>query len=177
MPPHLGLIESTDAGETWKPLALQGQADFHILEQVHNDLYAYDATSGRLLVIQDWNSFDEVTRLPLLSITQHPEQANPLLGTTYRGRLVEIEPDTGATNPLPGPPIALVDTTREGDLVGIDPAGTVQVSVDAGRSWTPRGEIGGQPAALTITDSEWYAATEDHAFRSDDGGTTWTEVL
>lgn len=118
-----------------------------------------------------------MTRLPLLSITQHPEQANPLLGTTYRGRLVEIEPDTGATNPLPGPPIALVDTTREGDLVGIDPAGTVQVSVDAGRSWTPRGGIGGQPAALTITDSEWYAATEDHAFRSDDGGTTWTEVL
>jgi outer membrane protein assembly factor BamB len=176
LPPHLGLIESTDAGETWQPLALQGEADFHILEQVGEDLYAYDATSGRLLVTQDRESFDEVARLPLISITADPDDSNTLLGTTNQGQLIEIDAATGAAKELPGPPVVFLDTTPEGDLVGIAPEGTIQVSNDAGKTWKTRGEIGGQPAAFIITDGEWYAATQDQVFRSDDGD-TWTRIL
>ncbi len=177
LPPHLGLIESTDAGETWQPLALQGEADFHILEQVGKDLYAYDATSGRLLVTQDKKSFTEVAQLPLLSITANPEESNRLLGTTNQGQLMKIDPTTGATTELPGPTLVLIDTTPEGDLVGIDPAGTIQVSDDAGGTWKRRGKIGGQPAAFSIIDGEWYAATQDQVFQSVDDGDTWTKIL
>jgi len=177
LPPHLGLIESTDAGETWQPLALQGEADFHILEQVGDALYAYDATSGRLLVTQDRKSFDAVAQLPLLSITEHPAESNTLLGTTNQGQLVEIDPDTGATTQLPGPTLVLLDTTPDGDVVGIDPQGTIQVKDAASQTWKQRGEIGGQPAAFIITDDRWYAATQDQVFRSDDDGATWTRTL
>jgi hypothetical protein len=31
LPPLLGLIESRDAGETWKPISLLGKVDFHAL--------------------------------------------------------------------------------------------------------------------------------------------------
>jgi hypothetical protein len=177
LPPHLGLIESTDAGETWQPLALQGEADFHILEQVGDDLYAYDATSGRLLVTQDRKSFEQVAQLPLLSITADPNESNTLLATTNEGELIEIDAHTGAAKELPGPLLVLLDTTPEGDIVGIDPAGTIQVSDDAGEAWTPQGQIGGQPAAFSITDGEWYAATQDQVFQSVDDGATWTRTL
>ncbi|PWN04361.1 hypothetical protein DJ010_01585 [Nocardioides silvaticus] len=177
LPPHLGLIESTDAGETWQPLALQGEADFHILEQVGDDLYAYDATSGRLLVTQDQKSFTEVAQLPLLSITADPEDSNSLIGTTNQGQLIEIDATTGATAERPGPPLVLFETTSEGDVVGIDPAGTIQVSDDSGETWTRHGSIGGQPAAFSITGTEWYAATQDQVIRSVDDGDTWTKVL
>ncbi|MDP3893700.1 F510_1955 family glycosylhydrolase [Nocardioides sp.] len=177
LPPHLGLIESTDAGETWQPLALQGEADFHILEQVGETLYAYDATSGRLLLTQDNKSFEEVAQLPLLSITADPEDSNTLLGTTNQGQLVEIDAATGTATERAGPPLVLLETTTEGDIVGIDPEGTIQTSDDAGKTWTTRGEIGGQPAAFIITDMEWYAATQDQVFESDDDGDTWTRTL
>lgn len=177
LPPHLGLIESIDAGETWQPLALQGEADFHILEQMGDRLYAYDAISGRLLVTQDRKSFTEVAEQPLLSVAADPEDSNRLLGTTNQGQLVEIDATTGAAAELSGPALVLIDTTSDGDVVGVDPTGTIQVSADAGETWKRRGEIGGQPAAFTITDREWYAATQDQVFRSVDDGATWTKVL
>lgn len=177
LPAHLGLIESTDAGETWQPLALQGEADFHILEQAGDDLYAYDATSGRLLVTQDRKSFDQVAQLPLLSITEHPDKPDTLLGITNQGQLVVIDLDSADRTELPGPTLVLLDTTPDGDVVGIDPQGTIQVSDDGGETWKPRGEIGGQPAAFTITVGEWYAATQNQVFQSVDAGVTWTKIL
>lgn len=177
LPPHLGLIESTDAGETWQSLALQGEADFHILELVGDDLYAYDATSGRLLVTQDNKSFTEVAQLPLRSVTADPDDSTRLLGTTDQGQLIEIDASTGTTAELPGPALVLLDTTSGGDVVGVDPAGTIQFSDDAGTTWTRRGAIGGQPAVFSITDTQWYAATQDQVFQSVDDGDTWTKVL
>lgn len=177
LPPHLGLIESTDAGETWQPLALQGEADFHILEQAGTILYAYDATSGRLLATQDKQSFDEVAQLPLLSLTTDPQDPDRLLGTTTKGQLVSIGVGTGTVSDLPGPKLVLLDTTADGDVVGIAPAGVIQLSGDGGKSWKPRGGIGGQPAAFTVTVDGWYAATTDHVFHSADEGVKWTKVL
>jgi hypothetical protein len=46
LPPHPGLIESTDAAETWKPLSLQGEADFHAIEIVGDRIYGYDELSS-----------------------------------------------------------------------------------------------------------------------------------
>lgn len=177
LPPHLGLIESTDAGETWQPLALQGEADFHILEQVGDDLYAYDATSGRLLVTEDRTSFDDVAELPLLSVTEDPDRPDSLLGTTHQGRLVEIDRRGGAINEVPGPRLVVLDATDNGQVIGIDSTGTIQVREGDCETWKRRGGIGGQPSALVVVKQRWYAATQDQVFRSDDHGRSWTRVL
>lgn len=176
LPPHLGLIESIDAGETWTPLALHGEADFHILEPAGDVLYAYDATSGRLLRTEDRTSFDEITARPLISVAAR-EGAGRLTATTGDGELIGIDATTGETRDLGGPTTVYLDTAPDGALAGVDPHGIVRVSVDDGEAWREVGSIGGRPAAFTISEQGWYAATEDVVFRSIDDGRTWSQVL
>src|ERR671914_339504 len=39
LPPHLGLIESTDEGESWRSISLSGEADFHVLRFTGGRVY------------------------------------------------------------------------------------------------------------------------------------------
>ena len=48
-PPLLGLIRSKDAGKTWQPVSLSGEADFHVLRYLGNRIYGYDATNDRVM--------------------------------------------------------------------------------------------------------------------------------
>lgn len=176
LPSHLGLIESTDAGETWEPLALQGEADFHILESAGDVLYAYDSTTSRLLRTEDRKRFEEILTDDLISVAA-AKDPDRLFATTGKGKVISIEASTGQTRELGGPVTAYLDTTEEGGLVGIGPDGVVRASGDAGMTWQETGSIGGQPAAFTITAQGWYAATADEAFHSTDHGDTWQQVL
>lgn len=176
LPAHLGLIESTDAGETWTALALQGEADFHILEPAGDALYAYEATSGSLLRTKDRRTFDQTYRGPLISVAAVDDNG-PLIATNGNGQLVSINPRSGETRELGGPSMMYLDTTPDRTLAGIDVDGVVRVSTDTGRTWREVGSIGGQPAAFTISDQGWYAATETTVYRSADGGDTWSRVL
>jgi outer membrane protein assembly factor BamB len=176
LPPHLGLIESTDAGETWTPLALQGDADFHILEPAGDVLYAYDATTARLLRTEDRTNFEEILAAPLINVAAR-DGADRLTATTGEGKLISIEAATGETLELGGPTTIYLDSTSEGTLAGIDPDGVVRISANDGESWRKVGSIEAQPAACTISDQDWYAATDAAVFRSSDGGSTWSQVL
>ena len=51
--PLLGLIESRDAGRSWQPLSLLGEADFHALQVTHGRVYGYDATGSGFMVTSD----------------------------------------------------------------------------------------------------------------------------
>lgn len=176
LPSHLGLIESIDAGQTWKPLALQGEADFHILEPAGDVLYAYDATSARLMRTENRTRFEEVLTAPLISVAAR-DGADRLTATTGEGRLISVDAATGEAHDLGGPTTVYLDIAPDGTLGGIDPEGVVRISADDGESWREVGSVEGQPAAFTITDQGWYAATEAAVFRSADGGGTWNQVL
>ncbi|EGD42860.1 F510_1955 family glycosylhydrolase [Nocardioides sp. NPDC057772] len=176
LPSHLGLIESTDAGASWTPLALQGEADFHILEPAGDVLYGFDATTKRLLRTEDRKQFEEIYAGDLISVAATGE-AGQLFATTGKGQLISIDASSGQTRELGGPITAYLDATAEGGLAGIGPDGVVRISDDAGTTWQEAGSIGGQPAAFTITEHGWYAATSNEAFHSDDNGETWKQVL
>jgi hypothetical protein len=60
LPPHLGLIESTDAAETWKPLSLQGEADFHAIEIVGDRIYGYDELYSTSRLGDPWEHAGQV---------------------------------------------------------------------------------------------------------------------
>ena len=49
LPARLGLIESTDAGNSWTSVSLLGDADFHVLRSLRGHVYGYDASNDRLL--------------------------------------------------------------------------------------------------------------------------------
>jgi hypothetical protein len=52
-PPLLGLITSDDAGATWTPLSLSGEADFHGLVNAHDTIYGWNANTGQFMTSTD----------------------------------------------------------------------------------------------------------------------------
>ena len=176
LPVHLGLIESTDAGETWEPLALEGEADFHALEPAGDDLYAVDALTGSLMVTQDRRTFRTVTRLTAVDLAVDPASPNRVLATSPSGRVVSVDPTTGKKSPVEAPPTAFLDWPRPDLLVGLGPAGAVHISTDGGDTWRAATSVPGDAAALEITPTRWYVASSEGLFSSDDGGTRWTPI-
>lgn len=172
LPSHLGLIESTDAGETWEPLALQGEADFHALEAVDDLLYAYDAITGSLMSSTDMRTFRHIARLDVLDLAVDPADPTQVLATTPSG-LVTVDASSGEQTPVDGPALAYLDQPRSDLLVGLAHDGAVHVSGDGGAAWAVAGEVPGRAAALEVTEDAWYAATDRGIFRSVDDGETW----
>jgi len=51
--PHLGLVESSDGGESWEEVSLGGRADFHVLRYSGGSIYGYNGLDGRLMLSTD----------------------------------------------------------------------------------------------------------------------------
>jgi hypothetical protein len=177
LPPHLGLIESTDAAETWKPLSLQGEADFHAIEIVGDRIYGYDATSGRLMTTTDRETWEPVTTGEYIDLTALPSQPDSVLATTPTGAVYEIRLD-GTQRPLAGPPeLALIDSTPQGRIVGVTAGGELYSTSRLDDPWKYAGQVPGTPAALAATADAWHVATDEAILSSTDDGATWTNVV
>jgi len=176
LPVQLGLIESTDSGKTWEPLALQGDADFHALEPAGDVLYGYDAVTGSLMASRDRRTFDTVTSLEAIDLAVDPVRSDQILATTPTAGLLKVDATTGQARPLQAPPLVFVDWPRPDLLAGLGPDGPVQVSRDGASTWQATGEVPGAAAALEVTEDAWYVATDQGLFTSDDEGKTWEPI-
>lgn len=175
MPPHLGLIESTDAAETWEPLALEGEADFHVLELAGDRLYGYNSLTQTLMVTEDRESWSEVLAAPVLDAEADPADPGSLVLSDPRGQLMSLEAG-GQPQPLPDSPrVGILDWPDPGVLVGLGPEGEVWVS-NGGDRWEQAGVVPGSPQALTATSEAWYVASDRGLFSSADEGATWKPV-
>ncbi|MBB1244097.1 exo-alpha-sialidase [Streptomyces durbertensis] len=179
-PAHHGLIESTDAGKTWKTLSLGGEADFHALEHTHNTTYGYDSTKGMLRVSKDGRSWDDRARLQALDLAVSPNDPDTVLATTPDG--VARSTDGGRTfGTGREPALAFVSWPASGALYGLDSRGGVHRSTDGGATWRRTGEVpGAAPGvqALTAVDKRHVlAATADGVYESTDGGRAFTKLF
>ncbi|MEU0470257.1 F510_1955 family glycosylhydrolase [Amycolatopsis sp. NPDC006131] len=174
LPNHLGLIASTDAGQSWQLLSLAGEADFHALEAEHGRVYGYDSQSRQLMVSADRTSWDRRARLALADFAVDPANGETLLATTQNGLARSV--DGGRTfTAIPGAPrLLLVDWPAEDGLFGAGADGSVYTSQDGGTTWSRVGEVPGAPQALTATgQADVYLATETGIHASRDGGRTF----
>ena len=173
--PHLGLIQSNDGGETWKRISLTGEADFHTLRYVHDRVYAVDGLTGRLMISRDLGESWETRDAPpgLIDLVVDPRDQDRIVVATQRGLLVS-EDGGGRWRPLT-PEVGLLAWPAANALILVDARGRTSLSRDVGRTWTPSGEIGGQPTALTDDGArELYAARADGAVLvSGDEGASW----
>ena len=172
--PHLGLIQSTDAGESWTALSLLGEADFHALAAAHGQIYGYSATSGEFMVSPDGKAWDRRSRTGLVSFVVDPDDPEHVVATTETG--LEASTDGGRSwQPISGgPPLAFLTWDTEGGLWGAGPDGAVHRSADEGTTWGRQGVLPGPPEALLVKGSVLYAAvSEEGIFRSTDSGRTW----
>jgi len=174
-PPHLGLIESTDGGVTWKTLSLQGGADFHALRYRHDTVYGYNSTNGALMVSRDGASWESRATIALRDFAVSPSSPETLLATTQTGLVSST--DGGRTwAGAGGPPVLLLDWEPEGRLWALTAAGEVLRSADAGTTWTSTGRIAGAPTAFAATGDDLYVSVNERGiFHSSDAGTTWTQ--
>jgi hypothetical protein len=175
LPSLLGLIESTDSGESWEPISLLGEADFHVLRPGGNRVYGYDASNDRLLVSADrgrtWNELERPG--PLVDLAVDPSNERRIVATTEEG-LFESR-DGGDTWSRVGEAVGLLAWPKRERLYLVVGGGQVFTSADGGRRLRHLSEIGGQPAALLAqAASDLYVALHDGTIkRSTDGGSTW----
>jgi hypothetical protein len=171
--PLLGLIESRDAGRSWQPLSLLGEADFHALQVAHGLVYGYDATGQRLMVSADRRRWQVRSTVELVGFAVSPTDPELVIGTT--GRQLLRSTNGGRTwQLLQGPALLVLDWADEAGLWGISPDGQVWHSRDAARSWHRPGRVGGQPEALLADQGRLYAAVMGLGIvSSTDGGRRW----
>lgn len=175
-PAHLGLIESTDAAESWKALSLEGEADFHALEPAVDRVYGYDATQGVLKVTRDRLQWRNLPQIGVIDLAVNPEDPAALLVTDDDAQLVGLGRDEKLTAVQGAPRLAFVDWPEPGLLVGVAPDGAVHRSRDGGASWESVNSVGSVPEALDITPGRWHVATERGLFSSVDDGQAWIPV-
>jgi photosystem II stability/assembly factor-like uncharacterized protein len=176
--PHLGLIESTDAGASWVTRSLSGQADFHSLTYRHGTVYGHDATSGALRVSTDKQTWDDRAHIAAADIAVSPAEPDTLLATTKQG--VARSTDGGRSFSSGDRQVQLLLAwPAASTLYGLDPGGTLSLSADAGNTWRKTGTLpGGPPHAFAAVDERHLlAASETGIYESRDGGATFTQLL
>jgi hypothetical protein len=176
-PPLLGLIESTDGGQTWEALSLSGEVDFHALAYAHDQVYGWDSTGGGFMVSADKTDWDTRSTLDLFGFAVDPADADQIVATTPEG--VQTSSDGGTTwQPTTGAPeLALVAWDVDSGLWGVDPGGTTYHATALDAGWEQAGSLPGPPQALLADGETLYAAAADGdvtgIYQSTDAGTSW----
>jgi hypothetical protein len=174
LPPLLGLIRSEDAGRTWEPVSLLGEADFHVLRARGRLVYGFDATHARLLVSPDggrrWQPRSPPA--PVIDLAVDPRDAAHVVASTEAG--VFVSGDEARTwRPIDRSRAGLLAWTSAG-LTLVDGRGSVYTA-GAGRRFERVGGIGGPPAALASDGEDLYVALHTNEVKlSTDHGRTWT---
>jgi len=173
LPPLLGLIESKDAGQTWQPLSLSGQSDFHALRTAHGRIYGYDSTGGAFMVSTGGKSWEMRAKLPMVDFAVSPTNPDMIVATTPTG--VQRSEDGGRTwAALIGPAMLFLAWSDPAKLWGVAGGGALVASADGGTSWEQAGALPGKPTALLAAGRTLYTAVlEGGIYVSTDGGTTW----
>ncbi len=174
-PGRLGLIESVDAGVTWTSQSLSGEVDFHGLAFVHEQVYGWDAGTGRFMVSSDRQEWETRSTVDLSGFAVDPDDPDHVVAATIGGPVDST--DGGRTwSQADGPPLLAINWDGDAGLWGAGPEGDVR-HYD-GSTWRQTGELVGEPQALLATSDALYAAAHDAdgvtgIYRSADEGRSW----
>ena len=178
----LGLIESRDAGGTWRPISLRGEVDFHVLEAQGDVVYGYgsdfETREPRFLASADGGrSWEQLSPPePLTGLAIDPSESRRIVGLgeerAYFSR------DGGSTWRPIGLFGGFIAWTPEVGLVAAGFDGVIRNADDPMGEWKELGQLDGSPAALEGVGDEMLAATHDgRVLSSRDGGSSWRECF
>jgi hypothetical protein len=174
-PGLLGLIESTDAGATWESVSLSGEVDFHGLAFDHDQVYGWDATSGRFMVSADTRTWETRSTISLFSFAVDPSDADHVVAASANG-LVDSADGGRTWSIVDGPKVVTLSWDRTAGLWGATANGNVHGSRN-GSEWEEVGSLPGPPEALLATGEVLYAAAQEDdvtgIYRSNDRGRSW----
>ncbi|MBA3745908.1 MAG: exo-alpha-sialidase [Solirubrobacterales bacterium] len=178
--PFLGLIESSDAGRTWRAVSLDGKADFHVLEASGRRVYGYgsdfETRDERLMTStdggRDWKRLDAPAALISLAIS--PSDPRRVVASGER-RAFGSRDGGRSWSDLDAPAAGLLAWTNSG-LFLVDLEGRVWRRAGTSAPWRSTGGVGAAPAAFDSgSDDDLLVALHDGTImRSADDGRTWS---
>lgn len=181
LPQFLGILRSADEGRTWKVVDRLGSADLHIVRRVGDQLFAWDAVLGAVLVAD--LRFEKIKerftpRSLVLDMVVDPSDADRILISTeeemYRST------DQGRTwRPLPAEKAVRMTWLDSGELFRATQDGRWQRSEDKGDTWRDVGKLPAEPWKIdSQSPTEHDVALADGSIaRTEDGGESWNVVF
>lgn len=173
--PNLGLITSTDDGETWTTVSLKGVTDFHALAVMTAadgapHVFGIDPGKPRLQRSTDggltWSDGAELAARDILVVD------TTLYATTSEGLAVSEDGGMSFTlDPTP-PALYLVAADPQGGLAGIDTTGTLWTR-SPGQDWEHGHTVTGTPQAVAVDGARIYIADDRGIAVTEDAGATW----
>ena len=182
--PNLGLIVSDDLGETWAPVSLQGEVDFHdlaVADQGEGELrvYGYDSGTGTIRISSDsGDTWTSGAQLPIRDLTVDSDDPDTVYATTEEGLAVSTDAARTFSLLADDPALLLVEATESG-LVGVATDGVVWSGTPGG-PWRSTGNAEGEVQAMTYSSApEPLLVLIDSrgVVVSRDDGETWEAVL
>jgi hypothetical protein len=175
LPNPVGLIESTDGGQTWRSLSLAGESDFHTLGAAGTQVYGFN---GQLVTSNggtDWAT--GAADVAPVSLAVDPSDPGRVVATTEHGPMASEDEGATFTHLETAPLLVFVAWPDTDSLWGVGVDGAVYRSGDAGATWEQHGTVGAAPASFTAAEDGTVAvATEDQILTSTDGGRTFAPV-
>ena len=176
-PADLGLLQSTDQGQTWTELSLGGEVDFHRLAASSAVIVGLNAHDGRLLRSDNGGTAWTDLGVPgLYDLVVDPSDPAVIVATTENGPVRSI--DSGASfQPVATAPLLALLAWTSGALYGAGVDGQIHVSTDEGVTWKPLGSLPSQPSALAAMGTTVAALVGDTIHESVDGAKSFTPRL
>ena len=178
LPVPVGLIKSTDAGQTWTVLSRGGESDFHALTASSKGVMGFD---GALGVTSDGKTWSEGgLSVEPRALASAPDGSR-VLATTEQGLLSSLD-GGGTWVPLASAPqLFLVSWADSKTAVGVTTEGSLAVSEDAGLSWrVGAGKVSNGHAASGSRDKagvlEILVVTDTGVVQSRDSGATLIDL-
>jgi photosystem II stability/assembly factor-like uncharacterized protein len=165
LPGSLGLIESSDDGQSWTAVSRVGLSDLHVIKQESGTLVAFDTTLGATIVSRDggktWSELS-TPAAAVIDIAVDPSDPAYLIAST--GKQVARSTNQGRSWKTLGP-------ATQAELAW--------GSKGRGVSWSRVGKLDGAPGKLVqVSDGTLYVALDNGAIqRSEDGGRGWKTVF
>ncbi len=180
LPEDIGLVRSSDAGDSWEVVSAFGEADFHILQARGDRVVAVKVEEADIQVSTDGGRTFEPRTPPTLPLDVEFDAEDPKRMVVATAQGIFTSGDEGRSwrprDPIASEQLAWMKPT---ELYRADPGGAVKVSADGGATWEERGNVGLTVNELAVdAGGALYAAVPGGEVKtSSDGGATWESLL
>lgn len=189
LPNPVGLIVSRDGGQTWQPVSLTGQVDFHAMAVSGADPRLIYGWHGELYRSEDGGATWKRSAPAALAegghgpfqLAAHPRERRQLLAATAKGLLRSQDLGENWETLLPGTVTAVAYHPAAPDrIVAYQHGKGLLHSADGGRTWKPLGftadaEDAVSHIAIHPQDARviYIGTFKQNLLKSTDGGATW----